>query len=173
MDTIYLIGFMGVGKTTLGKKIASEMALSFLDLDDWFEACHHQSITDWVQDHDMTAFRHEETMLLKDTAHMEVDLIATGGGVVERAENRHFLATKKVVYLEYEFDTIYERLIQESASRPLVQQLTKEALRQRFEQRRPFYEKVANETVHLTDHIDDNMTALMQVILTMRNEAKV
>ena len=101
MDNLILIGFMGAGKTTVGKLLAREKGLQFVDTDDRIVAEQKQSIPDIFSKYGESFFRDLETDLLRrmkeDTRH---SVISVGGGMPVREENRKLLrALGCVIYL--------------------------------------------------------------------------
>lgn len=95
---IYLIGLPGVGKSRIGKKLAEELKLSFLDLDVEIEKKHRISPAEMIKESGEAFFRDIETKVLKETSSFK-GVIACGGGIVLRQENLHYMMGK-VIYLE-------------------------------------------------------------------------
>ena len=79
MKRIFLIGYMGAGKTTVGRKLAKEMNLSFIDLDLYIEGRYHRSIRQLFAERGEEAFRDIEKRLLHEVAEFEDVLVSTGG----------------------------------------------------------------------------------------------
>ena len=77
---IYLIGFMGSGKTTCGKKLASRLGYDFIDLDEMIENKHRITIPNIFSKYDENTFRLIEQNTLKQTFDLQKHVIATGGG---------------------------------------------------------------------------------------------
>ncbi len=139
---IVLVGPMGVGKTTVGRKLANALGLRFIDTDQLF-ATEHGDISAFFTQHGENEFRRLEEQILK-TALEAADVIATGGGVVLSAENRATLAASKVVYLKTDGTHIRRRLSQ--GNRPLLSK-SLDDWSVIYEQRKPLYEQVATVTV--------------------------
>lgn len=112
MNHIILIGFMGAGKTTIGKVLARENRLGFLDTDEQIEKEQQMKITDIFTQYGETYFRNLETKLLKDLQNETRRMvISVGGGLPVRKENRVLLKTLGcVVYLQAEVETLAARL---------------------------------------------------------------
>ena len=148
-QSIYLIGPMGAGKTSVGKRLAKMLGLKFADLDQAIvDRCGVP--VDWIFDVEgESGFREREQETLRDlTESAEPLLIATGGGVVLSAENRRLLAARGlVVYLATTVDQQLRRL-RTDKKRPLLRGRNR---RQRLEalaaQRDPLYESIADVTV--------------------------
>ena len=121
MNHIILIGFMGSGKSSVGKKLARAMELSFVDTDDLIEEQAHMKITDIFEEYGEEYFRDLETLTLRQLLDAQNRLvIAVGGGMPMRSENRNYLKQLgTVIYLKAEVDTLVERL-QGDTSRPML-----------------------------------------------------
>ncbi len=120
MSIIYLIGFMGAGKSTVGQLLADRLARPFIDLDDEIEAQAGSSISDLFEQQGETEFRRLESMALKKVAESDAAIVACGGGVVVRDENRVVLKDSGiVVYLRVSAPEALAR-IGGTATRPLL-----------------------------------------------------
>lgn len=146
---IYLVGFMGVGKTSIGSRLAKKLRWAVYDLDQVFEEQEKMSINDYVERYGFPAFRKKETELLHQTEEKTEDtIIITGGGIIEREENRLFLKKQTVIYLRNSFSLIYHRLKRyDDGKRPLFLQSTKDELQKKYQARLPLYEEVATYTL--------------------------
>ena len=80
MIRILLIGFMAAGKTTLGKALAKELGLQFIDLDHYIECRYHSTVSQLFADRGEEAFRQIERNMLHEVAEFEDVVISTGGG---------------------------------------------------------------------------------------------
>src|SRR5207244_8582717 len=90
---IFLIGFMGCGKSTTGEALAAKLSRSFIDLDKQIEALTDQTIADLIEKEGEERFRQLETEALRKVAHAPAVVIALGGGAITRPENRQLLET--------------------------------------------------------------------------------
>lgn len=81
MSRIFLIGFMGCGKTTLGRKLATRLGYTFYDLDHLLEEQAGMSVAEYFSSFGETAFRLAESEILKNTSYGENAVISTGGGL--------------------------------------------------------------------------------------------
>jgi len=118
---IYLTGFMGSGKSTVGTYLAADLGWPFVDTDDWIEEQITMRIPQYFANHGETAFREREADALEATATYPHAVVATGGGMLvpsERMQRANELGT--VVYLKVDVDTLYERLAPNAAHRPLL-----------------------------------------------------
>lgn len=122
---IYLAGFMGSGKSTVGPLAAELLDLDFMDLDDVIEARAGRSIPTIFAEQGEAAFRRMETDALHATANRAAAIIALGGGTIIDDANRSFARSNGLlVYLKVSADTIVERVAEGAAHRPLLQDET-------------------------------------------------
>lgn len=146
-DTLMLIGFMGAGKTTVGKEIARQHHSKFVDIDSEIERAVGKSIAEIFEERGEVGFRELETEVLNNVQTFD-GIVATGGGVVERPENleilRHSPAT--IIYLHGNLESTIGRLILEG-QRPLLQEKSTAEFFALWQERDPKYEEVANFTV--------------------------
>ncbi|MGY0505925.1 shikimate kinase [Luteimonas sp. e5] len=149
MDTaanLLLVGSMGAGKTSIGKRLAELLAMRFVDADRELEARTGASVADIFAYEGEAGFRRRETALLADLLeHHKGLLIASGGGAVLAAENRRRMAERAfVVHLDVSVDQQLRRLARDR-SRPLLLRDDREAaLRALAVQRDPLYAAVAD-----------------------------
>jgi shikimate kinase len=139
---------MGVGKTTIGKSLASELSCDFFDTDREIEARTGADIP-WIFDVEgEEGFRERETRVLEDLSAQQNHVIATGGGIVLRPENRKLLKeTGYVVYLTANLDLLVERTYKDK-NRPLLRGPDpRGVLEKTLEVRDPLYREVADETI--------------------------
>ena len=138
---VYLIGFMGAGKSTVGHELAKLMSINFFDLDEAIVENKGMDIADIFHEHGEETFRlWEKEVLFQQEG--EGAIIATGGGIVETKDNLLFmLKTGHVVYLQAPFNLLFSRIASDS-NRPLTKEGEK-GLKERFNRRRAFYEKAS------------------------------
>ncbi len=119
-DNIILIGFMGTGKTTVGKIIAEKMQWTFLDTDDLIETRTGMSIPAIFEKYGEQWFRDQESAVIEEVLKEKNQVISTGGGAVLREENRQMMLEGGIVAaLKADADTIVER-VSRSEDRPLL-----------------------------------------------------
>ncbi len=142
-----LIGFMGCGKTTVGRLLAARLGYPFLDLDQWLEHRQGRSIRQIFQESGEEAFRDLESSALRELSSRRRVVIAAGGGAPLREANRGFFRQASTFYLEISFEEFLRRTAA-SADRPLRGRPPEELARL-FESRLPVYrelgERVASE----------------------------
>ena len=134
MKNVYLVGFMGCGKTKLAKKIAKNLKLDFIDTDFEIENKHSNSINNLFKYKGEEFFRKEETKLIKEIAKFNNRIIATGGGLP--CNNNNFDLLQKsgtIIYLKYSKHSLFKQLVQSSNKRPLIKDLNKNELKKYIE----------------------------------------
>ncbi len=137
---IILTGFMGVGKTSVGTRLAQDLGFSFVDTDSLIEADQRVTITEIFRKFGEPYFRDIETKVIRKVTACEKQVVSTGGGAVIRDENRDaFKQAGYVVCLTARPEVIFERIKHET-HRPLLQ--TPEPLakiKELLDQRQQFY----------------------------------
>jgi len=117
---IYLVGFMGAGKTTVGRELAARLDVPFFDLDELVEAAEKMSIKDIFAQHGEPHFRKRERDILRSTRHLERAVIATGGGTFTFDDNIQFIQSEGIsVYLSAPYSLLRGRIGDKAAERPL------------------------------------------------------
>src|SRR5699024_1979545 len=154
MTTIYLIGFMGSGKSSIGKKLSEMMDVTQADTDIFVEEKHQMSIADIFKNDGESAYSTYETEALKQITDK---IISTGGGIVEKDVNRSFMRKNGfIIYLQTSFDTIARRL-QNDQERPLWQKNMSDQ-KKMYERRAEMY-KSCCEYIVVTDNKSINEIA--------------
>ena len=126
---IYIIGFMGSGKSTAGKKLAATLGWQFLDLDTQIERQEGQSIKDIFSSQGEDHFREIESKTLLNLNTSENTVISTGGGTPCYSNNMDYLiSTGLVVYLKMTPGQLMSRLERSTRDRPLIKKLNKKEL---------------------------------------------
>lgn len=168
---IYLIGFMGSGKSFTGRRLAGELELPFIDLDDYLEEKAGRTIFRIFEEEGEAVFRKMEAAALRETERFSAAVIACGGGTPCFGDNMEWMnAHGLTIYLKTPVELLLDRLISETAHRPLLRGLDRAGLRRYIEeklaQRGPYYRR-ASVIVHqaagssddlvreLIDHLED------------------
>ena len=143
---IFLIGFMGCGKTTLGKKLAKKQAFELVDLDHAIEQATGSSVANYFSVHGEEAFRKLESDTLKNYPYAENCIIATGGGTPCFFDNMEWMnANGTTVYIELSAVSLAKRLEKGMAKRPLLSGLSPkgvvEFIENKLKERGPFYQQ--------------------------------
>lgn len=169
VNNIFLIGPMGAGKTSIGKLLAKELGLVFMDTDHEIEKRTGVDIP-WIFDVEgEDGFRRRERDVVKKLVKKNGVILSTGGGTVVDAESRNHLAARGVVvYLHASVSQQYERVYKDT-KRPLIATNNpQEALDNLFGERDPLYREIADvvfetddKSVHrvvkdIIDFLDEN-----------------
>ena len=144
-QNIFLTGFMGVGKSTIGRKLCRKLKLEFVDLDDVIEEKSGQSITEIFSQNGESGFRKFESKCLKEIAANRGQVIALGGGALLEDENRSVVEESgTLVYLKASIDVLINRVRLKAHLRPLLKDKKPEELKEYmmdlFKKRENIYE---------------------------------
>ncbi|MAW64832.1 MAG: shikimate kinase [Flavobacteriales bacterium] len=145
-DKIFLIGFMGCGKSTLGRKIANQMGWTFVDLDEYIEKKEGKSIPLIFKEYGETYFRKLETKYLKELIKLKLCVISCGGGTPCFNKNIEIITSEGAsVYIKLSPTVLLGRLKQEKEHRPLIADMVDSKLftyiQKKLNERKMFYEK--------------------------------
>lgn len=146
MPKIFLIGYMGSGKTTIGKSLAKKMNLSFIDVDLFIENRFRKSINQIFEEKGEDVFREMERKALEEILDFEDVVISTGGGLPCFFNNMERMNEKGItVYLEASPENLAKRLNAGKQKRPLIKDKNDQELicfiEINLEKRRNYYEK--------------------------------
>ncbi len=146
---VYLTGFMGAGKTTVGRILASRLAWSFYDIDALIEAQHNASVAALFALHGEQAFRVMEQEAIRSVHQSDEAVISLGGGALETADVRslvHASPTSHVVFLDAPLPLLVDRCLAQDGGqgRPILQQRAQ--LENRYNFRLAYYRE-AHHTV--------------------------
>ncbi len=170
-NNIILIGFMGVGKSTVGLLLSQQLGNMFVDLDSEIEQAVGLTIPQIFYNNGEQAFRNQETDCLSQLNPQMKLVVSTGGGIIQRKENWHLMhKLGTVVYLHADWDTLVERLV-DSSNRPLVENGADDKLHSLWLQRQSLYnqadvviktdgkspQQVADKVISMLECINDNM----------------
>ena len=158
MRRIILIGYMGSGKTTVGKALSKETGMMFYDLDWYIESRMRRSVSQIFAERGEEGFRQIEYNMLHEVAEFENVIISCGGGTPCFFDNMDYLNQQgDVVYLKATPETLYKHLLMAKVERPLLKGKTKEELlrfiKTQLSTREAFYNKAR---YHLDVSLLDN-----------------
>ena len=142
---IFLIGFMGSGKTTVGKKLAAKLNLQFMDLDKLIESRYNKTISDIFETEGEKSFRNKETHLLEELSHADSYVLSTGGGTPCFNNNMNLINSMGIsIYLKMSQSALFSRLKHSRDSRPLIKNLNNGELKKyiniKLKEREEYYE---------------------------------
>lgn len=144
MIRIFLTGYMGAGKTTLGRAFARELGLSFIDLDWYIEERYRKTIAQLFAERGEDGFRRLERDMLHEVGEFEDVVIATGGGTPCFFDNMDYMNVQgQTVFLDADIETLFCRLRVATQQRPILRGKSEDELRsfiaQALEGRAPYY----------------------------------
>lgn len=165
MRRIILIGYMGSGKTTVGRALAKELSMPFYDLDWYIESRRRKTVPQIFAERGEEGFREIERYMLHEVAEFEDVIISCGGGTPCFFDNMDYLNQQgDVIWLKADPEVLYKHLLMGKTERPLLKGKSPEELmafiRGQLEQREPFYAKARHvvdvslmdtyEKIHIT-----------------------
>ena len=166
MERIFLIGYMGSGKTTMGKMLAQKMNFVFVDMDAMIEEKYHKTVSQIFAEMGQDKFREIERQCLHEAAEFQNTVIATGGGAPCFFDNMEFMNSKGLtVYLKMTPQQLATRLESSKAGkRPLLADRKGEELRkfiqEGLEMRELFYEKAQIKITGTDDEMLEKVLSL-------------
>lgn len=156
---VFLIGFMGSGKSYVGRRLAEKMEVPYIDLDKQIEEKTGRTITSLFEDLGEDGFRLLESTELKMLGALPVALVSCGGGTPCFFDNIEWMNANGVtIYLKPSNALLFERLARKRAHRPLISHLDDRQLEafihQKLAQREPFYTR-ATHTIAFDENCED------------------
>lgn len=147
-NNIFLIGFMGVGKSTMARKLAQHLQMELVEMDETIEAEQGMKINEIFAKKGEERFRDMESALVERISEKQNVVVSCGGGAVLRADNvQNMKKSGKIVFLTATPQTIFER-VRYSNNRPLLNgNMNVEYIEKLMEKRRCVYEKAADIVV--------------------------
>ncbi len=152
MDNVYLIGFMGTGKSTVASSLSKFLPFQVIEMDDTIERLEEKKISEIFESKGEEAFRTMETSLLRVLSSQNNQIISCGGGIVLKEENIELMKkTGTVCLLWASAKTVYNRL-SEDTSRPLLQnKKSVEEIQTMMNSREKYYRNAADITVDVDE----------------------
>lgn len=131
MIRIFLIGYMGAGKTTIGKALSHKLKIPFIDLDWYIEERFHKTVNEIFTEKGESAFREIERNMLHEVSEFENVIISTGGGTPCFFDNMEYMNSKgTTVYLDVHTEVLFRRLRVATQSRPVLKNKKDEELKE-------------------------------------------
>lgn len=166
MKNIYLIGFMGTGKSSVGKQLAEELQVSFVDLDQFIVEKYRMEIKDIFRQYGEQVFREYEKLCLREVKDYQI--IATGGGVVEQEENINEMKSGSIIHLDTSFEAIEKRLKNDD-NRPLWNQ-DRDRQAALYNRRKDIYKNCSDLTIDTTNY---SIIDVVKMIISFMNKSKL
>jgi shikimate kinase len=162
---VYIIGFMGSGKSTAGRKLASLLGWSFIDLDKRIEEHTSKTIPEIFSQKGEDYFRSIEAQLLRDLMTCTNTVISTGGGTPCHGDNMDFMNEHGLtVYLKLTPAELNSRLSQSNGERPLIKDLEKGNLLSFIEEKLAVRKKYYDRSDIIVEGINLNISLLFSLV---------
>lgn len=173
MVRVILIGYMGAGKTTVGKALAADLGLTFYDLDWYITMRYHRSVPEIFAERGEEGFRDLERRMLHEVAEFENVVVSCGGGTPCFYDNMEYMnSLADTVYLKADPDVLAQHLKMGKGKRPLIEGKTPEELetyiQESLKAREPFYSQ-AKYTIDISvldtfTKIDECMRIIREMV---------
>jgi shikimate kinase len=162
---IFLVGFMGSGKSTVGRGLARRLGYTFIDMDARLEGEHGMSINEIFEKLGEKAFREMENNLLKEMVSRQDAVISTGGGLPCTGNNMDLINRNGVsIYLKMEPSALLDRLSRGKSRRPLIRHLSRQELEtfiyEKLREREPVYLRAH----HTVSGLNVDMDSLVEIL---------
>ncbi|WP_042271949.1 shikimate kinase [[Clostridium] dakarense] len=162
---IILVGFMGSGKTVVGKKLSKKLKLKFVDMDEEIEIKSNSSVEKIFEEKGEEYFREKESNLLKELLSKENVVISTGGGIIKENKNCELLKKEKcVIFLDANEQTIINNVSYDLNKRPLLKDSYNlhETINNLLSQRYKRYNKIAKIKVNVNNkNVDEVVSQIL------------
>ncbi len=175
MTRIILVGYMGSGKTTVGRQLALALGISFYDLDWYIEMRYHRSVAQIFRESGEAGFRELERNMLHEVAEFENVVLSCGGGTPCFFDNMQYMnSLGDTVYLKASPEVLAAHLRMARVERPLIKGKTNEELlayiRESLREREPYY----SQAKHILDvNLLDNYEKIETSVRLLRDELGV
>lgn len=175
MTRIFLTGYMGSGKTTLGRALADAIGIPFIDLDHYIEQRYRKTISQLFAENGEDRFREIERRMLHEVGEFEDVIISTGGGTPCFFDNIEYMNEQgTTVYLDVPVERLFIRLSIARSKRPLIKEKNDEELmsfiKEQLEKRAPHYSKA--QYSFKADRLED-ITQVNQSVEAFRKQFAV
>ena len=172
---IFLVGYMGAGKTTIGNRLAQCLELNFIDLDSFIENRCHKTIEQIISEKGEFGFREIEQSLLQEVSQFENVIISTGGGTPCFFDNMSLMNRAGItIYLKVSSEVLIRRLNTRKDKRPLIKKLNGKELEEfvttTINQRKIFY----NQATYICEteqwSTDNNVDSIVGHLISKINK---
>lgn len=171
MKPLYIIGYMGCGKTTFGRALSEATGIRFIDLDHLIEERHNATVREIFDTKGEAEFRRIERDMLRETAELEDVIVSCGGGTPCFFDNVAFMNEHgTTLWLEATHECLFSRLVRKREKRPLLAGRTDDEIRDiissQLEARSPFYSQAAirwqGDSLEDRRQINDNVADFLK-----------
>ncbi len=168
-NKVFLVGYMGSGKSFLGEKIAKKLDFRFIDTDTYIEKMSEKSISSIFSEHGEAYFRKLETQAIHKISEMNNLVVATGGGLPCASRNMDILLKNGIViFLDTNVKLLMLRLLSEKSKRPMIAKFDNQYdlnifIKAHLSKRLPIYEK-AHLSISISDDDLDFLNPLIQYL---------
>lgn len=160
--TIVLVGIMGVGKTTVGKRLANLLDLPFFDADEEIEKAAGMPVGDYFRQYGETEFRKGERRVIRRLLGESPHVLATGGGAFMDPKTRKLIKDKATsIWLQADLDVIVERTSRRNTRPLLLDNDPEEVLSRLLKERSPFY---AEADIHITSNDGPHLKTAEKIV---------
>jgi shikimate kinase len=166
---VFLIGYRGTGKTTVARLLADKLGWDWTDADALLEQRHGRTIREIFAEEGEAGFRNKEAAVLGELARLEKQVVATGGGIILRPDNRASLRAGRVVWLTAAADVLWDRMQGDTSSsqrRPNLAQGGLAEIKDLLRLRAPLYAACADWTVDTAGKTPEEVTDAIYEFLT-------
>lgn len=161
---ITLCGFMGCGKTTIGKQLSQKIFYKFIDTDEYIEQMQKISVEQIFVNSGESHFRLLEKKAVEELSKLNGYVISTGGGTLKDAQNvEEIKKHSKIIYINTDFDSCYDR-IKDCSLRPILNMATAEQLRELYEERKLLYSSVCDYEVFNNGQVSNCISTILASI---------
>ena len=165
MGLIFLVGFMGCGKTSWGRKLAAGLGYHFIDLDHTLEAKVGSTVAEYFASHGEESFRKLESEILKTTNYPENTIVSTGGGLPCFFDNMDWMNSNgQTVYIQLSPKALGNRLENAKIQRPILQGKKGDELAKFIEHKLAEREGFYLKATHTISGIDLSVEKLAEVV---------
>ena len=170
MKSIIIIGYMGAGKTTVGKALAKELGVMFYDLDWYIETRMHKTVKEIFDEKGEEGFRFIEHNMLHEVAEFENVVVSCGGGTPCFFDNMDYMnQLGTTVYLKATPETLHAHLQMGKGVRPLLLNKTPEEVQQFIREQLAYREHFYSQARHIADvNLMDNFSKIANTVADIR-----
>ncbi len=162
---IYLIGFMGVGKSTVGKELSERLSYELIDTDELIEEKEGLSISSIFEKKGEDYFRRLESETIKELSVGDNTVVSCGGGIIKNEENVKLMKESgRVILLTASPEAVYER-VKDSTNRPLLEgRKSIEGIKGLLDERKPLYERAYTDKISADRSVNEVAESIIQLL---------